>query len=152
MQLLFSSFYVGNRGELSWLTWKTKLMQSCHLYLHLLLVDPFQPNLSKEGRLQRCEFVKFCVQLHLGGRVCGEGVFMHNCPSYRVLFSFRHGNSSSGWPLSTCILSVYSTCALLQTRHGNTLCFAQTVGQPRVKEETRREFGGIVIGKAEETH
>lgn len=104
-------------------------MQSCCLYLHLLLVDPFQPNLSKEGRLPRSEFVKFCVQLHLGGRVCGEGVFIHNCPSYRVLFSFHHGNSSS----------VYH------------LFIQQTVGQPRVKEETGRELGGIVIGKAEET-
>lgn len=81
-----------------------------------------------------------------------KGLFIHNSPSYRLLFSLRHGNSSSDWPLSTCTLSVYPTRALLQTRHGNMLYFAQTVGQPRVKKETRRELGGIIIGRAEETH
>ena len=73
MQLLLSSFYVGKRGERAQLTRKTKLMQSCCLYMHLLLVDPFQPNLSKEDRSQRYKIVKFCIKLHLGGRVGGEG-------------------------------------------------------------------------------
>lgn len=127
-------------------------MQCCCLYMHLLSFGPFQPNLSKKDRFQSYKIVEFCIKLHLGRRVSGEVVFIDNCPSYWVLLSLHHGNSSRDCPLSTCIPSVYSASALLQTRHGNTLCFASVVGQLRVKKEARRELGGIVVGKAEETH
>lgn len=71
---------------------------------------------------------------------------MCRCPNYLVLSSLHHGNRRRDWPLSICVSSVYSAHALLQTRRGNTLCFVQTVGQPRMMKTT--ELGDIVTGKA----
>jgi len=81
--------------------------------MHLLLVDPFRPNLSKEDRFRRHDIVMFCVKLHLSGRAAGEGVFIHNCANYRGLLSLHRGNSSSDWSLSPCVPSVHSAGALL---------------------------------------
>lgn len=125
-------------------------MQSCWLYMHLFLVDPLQLNLSKEDRFQRYEIIRFSVKLHLSGRVGCERVFIHNWLSCRVLLSLHHGNSSSDWSLSHLYTICLFTICIAPNQTWKYTLFCPAVGQPKVKE-TRRELGGIVIGKAEKT-
>lgn len=140
--MLLSSFDVGKKREQAQLTWKTKLTQSCRLYMHLILI-PFT-RLVKRRQVSEIENCRVYIKLHLSGKSWWwESVYI-------VVHSLGYCRACvmEAAVVTGRLVLLFIPHVVLQTRRGSARCFSQTGGQQRVEEETRGDLEGVVIGKA----